>query len=330
MKKLMVAIAISTLLSACGGGGSDGAGVGSTGGGTLGSSNVTPTIDLKSASGAKTIVAVIGTGFDDSELESYSSIIQFYPASATSTDNCSSGGTFITTITNADGILSVGDSTKQEQRACAFKDSVSGFESINSLIYTSAVTSISGPTNDVKSVFSLGTTQGYSGSSDSTETVNGVKYRTILTSASSTGSVQYLHDGKNTAALTDDVVGKTSSQNVSATGTLNGTPVSATGTVNTSCSRTGVSEVVCAKYDQTFAGALTIGAINVSIKVTTPVRFNSAGIPVAGASLITQGTDTATAEYILVGTVPSIKITSNGVVQTFSYAELSSLSDILF
>jgi hypothetical protein len=334
MKKLSVVLAIvtsfSTLLSACGGGGSDGAGVGSSGGGSLGSSNVTPTIDLKSASGVKTVAAVLATGLDGSQLENYSSVILSFPATATRTTNCSSGGSLITTYNNADGILSVGDSIKEEEKACAFKDSASAYESISSLTNTATVTSVSGPTNDIKGVFSLGTTETYSGTSDSTETINGVKYRRVFSAFNSTGTVQYTHDGKNTTSTNDDVFSKTVSQNVSGTATVNGTPVSATGTLNTSCSRTGVSEVVCSKHDQTFAGNLSTGAINASIKVTTPLRFDNLGFPVGGASVITQGADTATVEYILVGTVPSIKITSSGIVQTFSYAELSSLSDILF
>jgi hypothetical protein len=323
MKKLNVSVLmvslISALLTACGGGGGDSS-----------NANVTPTIDLKSALGAKTVSAIMATGLDGGQLESYSSIVQSFPASSSNSNNCSAGGSFVTTYINPDAILSVGDSIKDEEKGCTFKDSVTGDTSVSSLVYTATVTSVSGPTNDAKGVFALGTNETYGGTSDNTTTVNGVKYRTIFSSFNSTDSVQYSHDGKNTASTADDVFSKTISQNVSANGTFNGTPISANGTISTSCSRTGTADVVCSKHDQTFAGTVFSGSINASFKVTTPLRFNSSGVPTAGAAVITQGSDTATVEYILVGTIASVKVTSNGTVQTFSYADLESFSDTLF
>jgi hypothetical protein len=322
---ILVVTLLSALLSACGGGGGDSAGAGNS----L-NSNVTPTIDLKSAGGAKTVSAIMVTGLDGAQLSDYNSIVLLFPASATTSNSCSAGGTLVATYTNADGILSVGDSGKDEAKACATTDSATGDTYISNLIHTSSVTSVSGPTNDPKGVFTLGTNEVYSGTADTTTTVNGVKYRSVLSAINSTDAVQYSHDGKNTASTADDVFSKTSSQNVSVTGAFNGAPISVNSTLSTSCSRTGTADIVCAKHDQTFAGTLVAGTINASSKVTTPLRFNSAGVPVAGASTITQGSDTATVEYLLVGTVPSVKITSNGSAQTFSYAELSSFADTIF
>jgi hypothetical protein len=319
--KIAGLILSGAILSACGGGGSDSPPGNSN-------SNITPTIDLKSASGAKILTAVMAIDFNEAQVTSYSFIVQDFPVSATNTSNCNPSGSRVTTFTNPDGILSVGDSKKFESRNCAFNNPAG----LDNSTETETVTAVSGPTNDAKGLFSLTTNRTFTGNFDRTQVLSGITYRRILTSLNRTDTVTYVQDGKNTASTADDVFTQTSTSNVNGVGTLNGAAISLTGSTSAICSVTGTStaSTTCSKFENSLAGSIPGGAINASTKQVTPLTFNSIGEPVGGSLLITQGADTATVNFSLVGTVPTVKVTSGSLVQTFTYAELSALADTLY
>jgi hypothetical protein len=271
------------------------------------------------------MAALMATGFDEARLSSYQSIVQSFPLSASSIGNCASG-TYLSSSTNPDGVLSVGDSIKDEAKNCT-SINPPGLQNITE---TETVTAVSGPTNDAKGVFSLTTSRSIAGNSEGTEVIAGISYRRVFNNFSLTSTTAYGQDGKSTLSTGDDVYSESVTSKVSASGTVNGAPISLTGSTSTACSRIGAAAVVCSKFDSALAGNILSGAINATGKVATPLQFSNTGQPIGGSLLISQGTDTATAEFSLVGTVPTVKVTSGGVVQTFTYAELNTLSDTLF
>jgi hypothetical protein len=322
--KFMLAAGFSTvLLTGCGGGGSS----------TSSTTNVTSpaagTLDLKSADGAKNMSSSVFDFLDiSSDVDNKSLFYNNSQPSSTRTLACTPSGSYSITVSNPDGIASVNDSSTIVSTACATR-TATGL-STNTGTVSATITAISGnlATVPTASGVTLTTTTKLSTAAD--ETINTLRY---VTNATVTGSTTYTygHDGKNTAAETDDINSVATDISFLEDGTANNLPFSVAVKVSTACSRVALANTICSKADATISGnLLNLGSFNVTVKSTVPLQYNSNREPVAGTLVITQGTDVASLTFSLANSIPQATITSaSGGVQVLKFADFIKISDSL-
>jgi hypothetical protein len=331
-KTIMNPLALVTLLSAallsgCGGGGGSSTATGSN---TGSSTPITTTLDLKSIDGAKNMSSTVFDLIDiRNSVSNQSLAYSVTEPSSSRTIPCTPSGSFLYTVSNPDGITSVNDSYSAVASACATKTATGSYTDSGSTTVT--ISAINGNLASVPGTSSIALTTAARVSSATDDTLNGVRYAGNVTYSIDTVNT-YGHDGKGTAATTDDVDTVATETSFSGSGLTNSLAVSFSSKVSTVCSKTGLASTICSKTEGTFSGnQFSLGTFNVSVKSSVPFQYNANREPIAGALLITQGSDVATIAFAVVNTVSQVTVTSaSGAVQVVKFADFIKITETLF